>query len=201
MSWFDILKIKFEFKPDSSEGAKYDRDTGEVSVNLANKDAIESINMDEEDFIEQLTDTLTEEYTHMAIDPEITETWKEWMEGSGSDGLTPEEMVGYAHTMHEIGANAARGYSQLGSWLMVVGHANIPLKYRQWVLDEKLKNNIPNNVENAVMDMYNLLLDAEKANPEKVKQLIGTSVNNIHLNTLMGLIDSKFEGVLDSVLV
>jgi hypothetical protein len=156
--------------------------------------------MSEDDFVENLTDTLTEEYTHMSIDPEITEAFMEYLENN-IDELTPEEIAGYGHTMHEIGANAARGYSQLGSWLMVVGHANIPLKYKQWILDEKLKNNIPNNVENAVMDMYNYLLDIEQDNPEKVKQIIGTSVNNIHLNTLMALIDSKFEGVLDSVLV
>ena len=198
--WFDIIKTEFEFKPDSNEGARYDRTTGKVHFNLANKDAIESVNMDEEDFIEQLTDTLTEEYTHMAIDPEITEAFKEYIENN-PDNLSGEEMVGYGHTMHEIGANIARGYSPLGSWLMIIQHANVPLKYRQWILDNKLLNSIPGLVENNIISFYNMLLDAEKANPEKVKQLLGGDVKGIPLDHLVEFIDETHEGVLDELLV
>ena len=82
MSWFGIIKTEFEFDVDNPEGGRYDRNTGEVFINLANSEYRNAIGMSEDDFVENLTDTLTEEYTHMSIDPEITEVFMEYLENN-----------------------------------------------------------------------------------------------------------------------
>lgn len=160
-------------------------------MNLANPEWKESLNISEDDFIEAFTETLTEEYTHMAIDDEITKVWLEYLE-QNKGKMTPEEIAGYGHLMHEIGANAARGYSPLGTWLVIVGHANVPDDYRDWIVDNKLSNSIPEDLENNVLDTYTKLRYIYDSNEESkgaflpleviikgFKQLYGGGLRNV----------------------
>ena len=152
--WFDILKTKFVFNPNDSEGGHFNRTTKEVEINLANKEFAISMGLSEDEFVDNLIETLAEEYTHEAIDDEVTEAWKIYLEENINE-YTPQELAAVGHTMHEIGANAGRGYSPLGTWLMVLGHANVTEKFRTWVSREKIPILIDSNIEQKVLDAYN----------------------------------------------
>jgi hypothetical protein len=154
MTWYDILKTNFVFKPDDPEGGHYDRTTGEVEINLANPEFAESMGISEEDFIRNLTGTLMEEYTHAAIDPEITEVFTEYIKDDANYDKTAEELAQYGHLMHEIGANAGRGYSPLGTWLMVLGHNNISIDARNWIIQNKLPELVSPELENNIKTAY-----------------------------------------------
>ena len=190
MNWFDILKTNFYFDPDNPEGGNYSRATGEVSINLANKDYATSMGLSEDEFVDNLIETLAEEYTHEAIDPEVTEAWMEYME-ENVNNFTPEEIAAVGHTMHEIGANAGRGYSPLGTWLMVMGHGNVTEKFRTWVSEEKIPSLIDSNIEKKVVDTYNL-----------VKQYLDFQGNSgpISINLISTLLTNQDKGVFSNVL-
>lgn len=169
MGWFNIIKTNFYFDPDNPEGGHYDRTTGEVHINLASNDAKRSINMSEDEYIENLSDTLIEEYTHAAIDDEVTSLFEEYLnyELRNNTEKTPEELASYGHTMHEIGANAARGYSKLATWLTILGHHNSSLESRQWIVQNKLPGLIGPDLEEKIMQAY-----------EKSKVLLPNSITS-----------------------
>jgi len=190
VNWFDILKTNFEFNPDNPEGAHYDRTTGEVTVNLANKDYATSMGLSEDEFVDNLVETLAEEYTHEAIDDEVTEAFRNFMI-ENIDNFTPKETESMFHTMHEIGANAGRGYSPLGTWLMVMGHSNVTEKFRTWVSEEKIPPLIDSNIEKKVVDTYNL-----------VKQYLESQGNRnpVNINLISTLLTNENKGVFSNVL-
>lgn len=153
---WEIIKTNFYFDPNNPEGGHYDRTTGEVHINLAGKDAKRSINMSEDEYIENLSETLIEEYTHSAIDDEITSAFEEYLkyEIRNNPEKSPEELAAYGHTMHEIGANAARGYSKLATWLTILGHSNPSLESKQWIIQNKLPGLIGPDLEEKIMQAY-----------------------------------------------
>jgi len=170
---WEIIKTNFYFDPDNPEGGRFDRTTGEVHINLASKDAKRSINMSEDEYIENLSDTLIEEYTHSAIDDEITSAFEEYLdyEFRNNTEKSPEELAAYGHTMHEIGANAARGYSKLATWLTILGHSNPSLESKQWIVKNKLPGLIGPDLEEKIMQAYEkskVLLPNSMSSPSTV---------------------------------
>ena len=191
MIWQDILKTNFVFRPDDSEVGHFNRNTKEVTINLANKDFATSMGLSEDEFVDNLVETLAEEYTHEAIDDEVTEAWLEYLENNIGN-YTPEELASIGHTMHEIGANAARGYSPLGTWLMVLGHANVNDRFKNWVAKEKIPKLIGSDIESKVLDNYNMIKEYLKSNG------IATPVVNIGLISQFMINENK--GVFSNVL-
>jgi len=155
----------------SSEGGHYNRTEDEVYMNLANPDWMKTFTeFGTDDLIEAFIETLAEEYTHMGIDPDIKDAFEEFLE-ENKGKFTPEEAVKYGHAMHEIGANIGRGYSPLGAWLMVTGHANVPEDVRRWIVDTKLSDAIPEDLEKNVLDTYS-----------KLRQIYDSNENSRGLN-------------------
>ena len=185
--WYDILKTKFVFEPDNPEVAHFDRNTKEVTVNLSNPDAKESMNLSEDDFIEQLTEVLTEEYTHLAIDDEIVEAWKTWMETEGAS-LSVEDMIAQGHVMHEIGANAARGYSPLGTWLMVYNHGNVNHRFRVWVMQNKILPALTPELVQPIIQSYN-------------KLKLETPDQSVRVEDIIELTEREYGGIIRNALV
>ena len=158
MDWWNLIKTNFYMDPTNPECGRYERNTGEVFINLACPDSIRSLNMSEEDFIEDLVETLAEEYTHMAQDDEISQVFHEYLDHAvSSTTKTPEELAARGHLMHEIGANAARGYSKLGTWLMLLGHANISREDKEWIISNKLSELSNQNLENKILESYKVI--------------------------------------------